>query len=57
MAQWLRALPALPEVLSSISSTQMVTHGHVIQRDFVSGKQTQKQKSNKKLLKESVLMK
>jgi hypothetical protein len=26
MAQWLRALTALPEVLSSIPSTHMVTH-------------------------------
>ena len=27
MAQWLRALNALPEVLSSISSIHMVAHG------------------------------
>jgi hypothetical protein len=29
MAQWLRALTALPEVLSSISSTHMVAHNHL----------------------------
>jgi hypothetical protein len=28
MAQWLRALPAFPEVLSSISSNNMVAHNH-----------------------------
>ena len=28
MAQWLRALAALPEVLSSIPSNHMVTHSH-----------------------------
>jgi hypothetical protein len=29
MAQWLRALTALPEILSSISSNHMVTHNHL----------------------------
>jgi hypothetical protein len=29
MAQWLRALPALPEVLRSIPSNHMVTHSHL----------------------------
>jgi hypothetical protein len=29
MAQWLRALTALPEVLSSIPSTHMVAHNHL----------------------------
>ena len=29
MAQWLRALTALPEVLSSIPSNHMVTHNHL----------------------------
>jgi hypothetical protein len=29
MAQWLRALTALPEVLSSIPSNDMVTHNHL----------------------------
>jgi hypothetical protein len=29
MAQWLRILTALPEVLSSISSNYMVTHNHL----------------------------
>jgi hypothetical protein len=29
MAQWLRALTALPEVLSSIPSNHMVAHNHV----------------------------
>ena len=29
MAQWLRALTALPEVLSSIPSTHMVVHNHL----------------------------
>jgi hypothetical protein len=29
MAQWLRALTALPEVLSSIPSTHMVAHSHL----------------------------
>ena len=29
MAQWLRALPALPRVLSSIPSNHMVTHNHL----------------------------
>jgi hypothetical protein len=29
MAQWLRALMALPEVLSSIPSNHMVTHNHM----------------------------
>jgi hypothetical protein len=29
MAQWLRALTALPEVLSSISSNHTVAHNHV----------------------------
>ena len=29
MAQWLRALPALPEVLSSIPSDHMVAHNHL----------------------------
>jgi hypothetical protein len=28
MAQWLRALNALPEVLSSIPSNHMVAHNH-----------------------------
>jgi hypothetical protein len=28
MAQWLRALTALPEVLSSIPSNHMVAHNH-----------------------------
>jgi hypothetical protein len=28
MAQWLRALAVLPEVLSSIPSTHMVAHNH-----------------------------
>jgi len=28
MAQWLRALTALPEVLSSIPSSHMVAHSH-----------------------------
>jgi len=28
MAQWLRALDALPEVLSSIPSNHMVAHSH-----------------------------
>jgi hypothetical protein len=30
MAQWLRALTALPEVLSSIPSNHMVAHSHLI---------------------------
>jgi len=34
MAQWLRALTALPEVLSSISSNHMVAHNH-LQWDLV----------------------
>ena len=29
MAQWLRALTALPEVLSSISSNHMVVHNNL----------------------------
>jgi hypothetical protein len=29
MAQWLRALTALPEVLSSIPSNHMVVHNHL----------------------------
>jgi hypothetical protein len=29
MAQWLRAPPALPEVLSSIPSNHMVAHNHL----------------------------
>jgi hypothetical protein len=29
MAQWLRALTALPEVLSSIPSIHMVAHSHL----------------------------
>jgi hypothetical protein len=29
MAQWLRELTALPEVLSSISSNHMVAHNHL----------------------------
>ncbi|KAM7335327.1 hypothetical protein ACRRTK_005804 [Alexandromys fortis] len=29
MAQWLRALAALPEVLSSIPSNHMVAHNHL----------------------------
>jgi hypothetical protein len=29
MAQWLRALTALPEVLSSNPSNHMVTHNHL----------------------------
>jgi hypothetical protein len=29
MAQWLRALTALPEVLSSIPSSHMVAHDHL----------------------------
>ena len=29
MAQWLRALAALPEVLSSILSNHMVAHNHL----------------------------
>jgi hypothetical protein len=29
MAQWLRALTALPEVLSSILSNHMVAHSHL----------------------------
>ena len=29
MAQWLRAPPALPEVLSSIPSNYMVAHNHL----------------------------
>jgi hypothetical protein len=28
MAQWLRALTALPEILSSIPSNHMVVHNH-----------------------------
>jgi hypothetical protein len=30
MAQWLRALTALPEVLSSIPSNNMVAHNHLL---------------------------
>jgi hypothetical protein len=30
MAQWLRALTALPEVLSSTPSNHMVTHNHLL---------------------------
>jgi hypothetical protein len=30
IAQWLRALTALPEVLSSIPSNHMVAHNHLI---------------------------
>jgi hypothetical protein len=33
MAQWLRALTALPKVLSSIPSNHMVAHNH-LQRDL-----------------------
>jgi hypothetical protein len=29
MAQWLRALTALPEVMSSIPSNYMVVHNHL----------------------------
>ena len=29
MAQWLRALTALPEILSSIPSNHMVAHNHL----------------------------
>jgi len=29
MAQWLRTLTALPEVLSSIPSSHMVAHNHL----------------------------
>jgi hypothetical protein len=29
MAQWLRALTTLPEVMSSISTNDMVTHNHL----------------------------
>jgi hypothetical protein len=29
MAQWLRALAAIPEVLSSIPSNHMVAHNHL----------------------------
>ena len=29
MAQWLRALPALPKVLSSIPGNHMVAHNHL----------------------------
>jgi hypothetical protein len=29
MAQWLRALTALPEVLSSVPSNHMVAHNHL----------------------------
>jgi hypothetical protein len=29
MAQWLRALTALPEILSSIPSSHMVAHNHL----------------------------
>jgi hypothetical protein len=29
MAQWLRAMTALPEVLSSVPSNHMVAHNHV----------------------------
>ncbi|CAO2582063.1 hypothetical protein LEMLEM_LOCUS2165 [Lemmus lemmus] len=29
VAQWLRALPALPKVLSSIPSNHMVAHNHL----------------------------
>jgi hypothetical protein len=36
MAQWLRALTALPEVLSSIPSNHMVAHNH-LQWDALSG--------------------
>jgi hypothetical protein len=36
MAQWLRALTALPEVLSSISSTHMVAHNHLMTSSGVS---------------------
>ena len=32
MAQWLRALTALPEVLSLIPSNHMVVHNHVVHR-------------------------
>ena len=31
MAQWLRALTALPEVLSSIPSNHIVAYSHVLQ--------------------------
>ena len=34
MAQWLRALVALPEVLSSILSNHMVVHNH-LQQDLM----------------------
>jgi hypothetical protein len=30
MAQWLRALTALPEVLSSVPSNHMVAHDHLL---------------------------
>jgi hypothetical protein len=34
VVQWLRALAALPEVLSSIPSNHMVAHNH-LQRDLM----------------------
>jgi hypothetical protein len=34
MAHWLRALPALPEVLSSVPNNHMVAHNY-LQRDPV----------------------
>jgi hypothetical protein len=36
MAQWLRALTALPEVLSSIPSTHVVAHSHLMTSSGVS---------------------
>ena len=36
MAQWLRALTALPEVLSSIPSNHMVAHNHLMPSSGVS---------------------
>jgi hypothetical protein len=35
MAQWLRALTALPKVLSSIPSNHMVAHNHLLKRDLM----------------------
>jgi hypothetical protein len=32
MAQWLRALAALPEVLSSIPTNHMMAHNHLIMK-------------------------
>jgi hypothetical protein len=36
MAQWLRALTALPEVLSSVLSNHMVAHNHLMPSSGVS---------------------